>query len=71
MSDTHISRPGTVGPWILGACMGLLGLIGLFMASATRDDGIYALGLLMFLINTVCIFVLIGRAVGRPARHRR
>lgn len=66
MSDTHVTRPKGAGPWILGLCMGLLGLAGLIMASGTREDGLYAIGLILFLVNTLAIFVLIGRLVGRP-----
>ncbi|MGF1626356.1 MAG: hypothetical protein ACFCVH_15855 [Alphaproteobacteria bacterium] len=68
MSDSHTSHSAGAGPWILGGCMALLALLGLVMASATRDDGIYAIGLLLFLINIVCIFILIGRFVGRHGR---
>jgi len=69
MSDTHSTQTAGIGPWILGACMVLLGLAGLFMASGTRDDGIYAIGLIVFVINIFCIFLLIRRFVGRHQRH--
>lgn len=68
MSDTHVNTNPGVGAWILGILMGVLALLGLIFASATHDEGMYVIGLLVFLINTVCIFVLIGRYVGR---HRK
>lgn len=63
--DTHRIQTGGAGAWVLGACMTLLGLLGLVLASSTHDNGMYAIGLIVFLINAVAIFFLIGRFVGR------
>ncbi|MEZ5668524.1 MAG: hypothetical protein R3F55_13995 [Alphaproteobacteria bacterium] len=63
--DTQRLENAGIGPWILGFLMGVLGLFGLIMASGAHDDGIYVIGLILFLINAVSIFVLIARFVGR------
>lgn len=68
MSDTHSIKTGGAGPWVFGACMAILGLLGLVMASATHDDGMYAIGLIVFLISAISIFFLIARFVGRHHR---
>ena len=71
--DTHKIQTGGAGAWILGACMTILGLLGLIFASSTHDNGMYAIGLIVFLINAVAVFFLIGRFVGRhsdrPSTH--
>ena len=65
--DTHKIQTGGAGAWILGACMTVLGLLGLKLASSTHDNGMYAIGLIVFLINAIAVFFLIGRFVGRNA----
>lgn len=57
-----------IGPWLLGAAMGVLALIGLFMAGRARDDVFYGTGLALFLFGVGFIFVLIHRYVGRRGR---
>jgi len=69
MSDTHINTTPGVGAWVLGILMGVLGVLGLVAASATHDGPVYVIGLVVFLINTVSIFILIGRYVGRHSTH--
>lgn len=71
MSDAHVTTNPGAGAWLLGVFMGVLGLLGLVIASATRDGDMYVIGLLVFVINTVWIFVLIGRFVGRTGTHQR
>ena len=58
-----------VGRWVFGTAMGLLSLIGLFLASNSVDDGMYLVGLLFFLFGVLFIFTLIGKSVG--AAHRQ
>jgi hypothetical protein len=58
-------RDENVGPWILGALLALLSLVGLFMASSAEDDLFYGVGLAFFLFGVLFIFGLIHRYVGR------
>lgn len=51
-----------MGPWILGAAMGVLSLLGLFMASFAADAVFYGTGLGVFAFGVVVIFWLIRRA---------
>jgi hypothetical protein len=59
------SQEDTIGPWILGTAMGLLGLIGLALASAAEDAVLYGTGLALFLFGVLFVFGLIHRCVGR------
>jgi hypothetical protein len=52
-----------VGPWVLGASIGLLSLIGLALASAAEDRVLP--GLALFGFSVLFIFGLINRFVGR------
>ena len=64
-------RGDSDGKWVFGAVMGVIGLVGLFMASRAADQVFYWTGLVFFLFGVVAIFALIGRAYGPPpARHR-
>ncbi|HSA80163.1 MAG TPA: hypothetical protein VLE23_05030 [Geminicoccaceae bacterium] len=58
-------RDEDVGPWILGALLALLSLVGLFMASGAKDELFYGVGLAFFLFGVLFIFGLIKRYVGR------
>lgn len=58
-------RDETVGPWILGALLALLSLLGLFMASGAKDELFYGVGLAFFLFGVLFIFGLIHKYVGR------
>jgi hypothetical protein len=58
-------RDETVGPWILGALLALLSLLGLFMASGAKDELFYGVGLAFFLFGVLFIFGLIRKYVGR------
>jgi hypothetical protein len=53
------------GPWLLGIVMGVISLLGLFLASAASDRMFYAAGLIFFLFGVLMIFGLIARYVGR------
>ncbi len=45
--------------WIMGILAGLAGLVGLFMASAARDTGIYIFGMaLMVFAVLFCWFMI-------------
>lgn len=52
---------GQIGNWIMGGTLGLLGLLGLFMASRAHDDMFYFSGLLLFVFSIFFIFRLIGK----------
>lgn len=54
-----------MGSLVLGVVMGVLGLFGLFMASAARDDVFYGTGLAFFVFGVLFVFGLIHRHVGR------
>jgi len=53
------------GSFVLGAVMGLLALLGLFVAAGARDGVFYATGLGLFVFCVLFIFVMIHRQVGR------
>ena len=53
-------------PWLLGLMMGIMSLLGLFLASAASDRVFYAAGLIFFLFGVLMIFGLIARYVGGP-----
>lgn len=50
-----------MGPWIFGTVMGLLSLVGLFMASYATDGVFYGTGLGIFLFGVLVIGWLIRR----------
>lgn len=56
------------GAWVLGGVMGLISLVGLFMASRAHDDMFYIVGLLLFLFGVLFNFGLIRRCTGLPHR---
>ena len=51
-----------MGNWILGAVMGLLGFVGLVMASQAKDDAFYVAGMIFFLFGVLFVFAMIKRA---------
>jgi hypothetical protein len=51
-------------PWLLGIVMGLISLLGLFLASAATDAVFYGAGLIFFLFGVLMIFGLIARYTG-------
>lgn len=61
-------------PWLLGALYGLIGLIGLLLASRAGTGLLYWLGLGVFVAAVLTIFGMIragfDAAEGRPARRR-
>lgn len=50
--------------WVLGALMGLLSLIGLFVASAAHEGTFYVVGLLLFVLGVGVNYWLIARNIG-------
>ena len=53
---------------IYGALMGLLAILGLFLATGARDGAIHLAGWLLFLFGLVNIFVLIHKLTEPPPR---
>jgi hypothetical protein len=61
---------GSDGKWVFGAVMGVIGVLGLFMASRAADQTFYWTGLVFFLFGVIAVFILIGRAYGPPRQRR-
>jgi hypothetical protein len=54
-----------MGSLVLGGVMGVVGLLGLAVASAAQDGVYYVTGLGLFLFCVLFIFVMIHQRVGR------
>lgn len=54
-----------MGSLVLGGVLGVVGLIGLFVASGAGEGLWYGAGLGLFVLCVLCIFVLIHQRVGR------
>ncbi len=52
--------------FVTGAIMGVLSLVGLFLASRAQDAAFHFFGLLLFLFGVIYIFTLIHRHTGHP-----
>lgn len=52
-------------PWILGALLAVLSLLGLLMASGAWHSVFYVVGLIFFLFGVLFIFDLILKYIGR------
>ena len=59
----------SMGPVIFGALMGLLSLLGLFVASRAHDQMAYAVGFLLFAFGVAFIFWLIAKHTGHPTKQ--
>ena len=54
-----------IGAWIIGACMAVLGLAGLFLASSAHgNQTFYAMGLALFAVACVIIMGLLRQGHG-------
>jgi hypothetical protein len=60
-----VQENDAMGSFVLGGVMGVLGLLGLFVASGAKDGVFYATGLGLFLFCVLFIFVMIHRYTGR------
>jgi hypothetical protein len=54
-----------MGSFVLGGVMGVLALLGLFVAAGAQDGVFYGTGLGLFVFCVLFIFVMIHRQVGR------
>lgn len=50
-----------VSSWVMGGFVGVLGLVGLVMASGARDEAIYGFGLGVFVFAVFFVFLLLKR----------
>jgi UDP-N-acetylmuramyl pentapeptide phosphotransferase/UDP-N-acetylglucosamine-1-phosphate transferase len=60
-----VQEKDAMGSLLLGGVMGVLALVGLFVAAAAQDGAFYATGLGLFVFCVLFIFVMIHRLVGR------
>ena len=66
MTDEKIAGPGTadmqsaLASWVIGIMVGLVGFMGLFMASRATDAVFYWVGLLFFVFAVLFCYGLIG-----------
>lgn len=58
------------GPWLLGIVLGVISLLGLFLASNAIDAVFYTVGLIFFLFGVLMIFGLIARYTGHTDTGR-
>lgn len=58
-----------VGRWVLGGVVGIVGLIGLFLAATVHEPGFYAFGLLIFAGAVVYLFRMIKQVYDRAERQ--
>ncbi len=59
-----MNRESSMGSWILGTVLGVVSLVGLFMASNATDSVFYGTGLTFTGVSVVLIFYLIHRQTG-------
>ena len=60
-----------MGTWIVGAVMGVVALLGLFLASRAHDDMFGYFGLAVFAFGVLFIFGMVLRGDGTCARPAR
>ncbi len=59
-----------MGQYVFGAAMGLLALVGLFLASRAHGGALYYAGLALFALGVGVNYWLIARNTGHPHEHR-
>jgi len=60
-----------IGKWITNGIVGVIGLLGLFVASRATDDTFYAVGLIVFVLAVAFIFYSIRRAFDEAGARPR
>jgi ABC-type spermidine/putrescine transport system permease subunit II len=60
-----VQEKDAMGSFVLGGIVGVIGLLGLFVAAGAQDGVFYATGLGLFVFCVLFIFVMIHRQVGR------
>jgi hypothetical protein len=58
-----------MGTWVLSAAVGVLSLVGLFVASRAHDGALYWAGLAVFAAGVAVIFWLIAKHTGHQRQH--
>lgn len=60
-----------VSSWVMGLFVGVLGVVGLFMAAGAHDFAIHGFGLGVFAFAVLFVFLLIKRAYDAAERAER
>ena len=60
-----VQEKDATSSFVLGAVVGVLALLGLFLAAGAKDGVFYATGLGLFVFCVLFIFGMIHRQVGR------
>jgi hypothetical protein len=60
-----------IGKWVTNGIVGVIGLLGLFVASRATDNTFYSLGLIVFVIAVAVIFFSIRRAFDEAGARPR
>ena len=55
--------------WVLGTVMGLVGLLGLLLASHGHEGALYIIGLMLFAFAVAFNYWLIVRNTGQPTQR--
>lgn len=60
-----------IGTWITNGIVGVIGILGLFVASRATDSTFYSLGLIVFVLAVAFIFYSIRRAFDKASAGPR
>jgi hypothetical protein len=60
-----------IGRWVANSIVGVIGLLGLFVASRATDNTFYAMGLIVFVLAVAFIFYSIRRAFDEAGARPR
>jgi hypothetical protein len=60
-----------IGRWVANVIVGVIGLLGLFVASRATDNTFYAMGLIVFVLAVAFIFYSIRRAFDEAGARPR
>ncbi len=60
-----------IGRWVASGIVGVIGLLGLYVASRATDDIFYAMGLIVFVLAVAFIVYSIRRAVDEAGARPR
>jgi hypothetical protein len=60
-----------IGRWVANVIVGVIGLLGLYVASRATDDTFYAMGLIVFVLAVAFIFYSIRRAFDEAGARPR
>ncbi len=60
-----------IGRWVINVIVGVIGLLGLYVASRATDNTFYAMGLIVFVLAVAFIFYSIRRAFDEAGARPR